>query len=70
MPSQQTKAATTETFCIDRLKDRDVASRSYDELESEFQGVQAQQLSLDEKYKKTGRNNPESSEKHHRIEIG
>jgi chaperonin cofactor prefoldin len=52
MPSQQTKAATTETFRIDRLKDRDVASGSYDELESELQGVQAQQQSLDEKYKK------------------
>jgi hypothetical protein len=31
------------------LKDRDVASRYYDELESELQGVQAQPLSLDEK---------------------
>jgi hypothetical protein len=34
------------------LKDRDVASRHYDELESELQGVQAQALSLDEKCKK------------------
>jgi hypothetical protein len=36
-------------FAVDRLKDRDVASRYYDELESELQGVQAQPLSLDEK---------------------
>jgi hypothetical protein len=34
------------------MKDRDVASRYHDELESELQGVQAQQLSLDEKCKK------------------
>jgi hypothetical protein len=34
------------------FKDRDVASRYYDELESELQGVQAQPLSLDEKCKK------------------
>jgi hypothetical protein len=52
-------------FAVDRLKDRDVASRYYDELEYELQGVQAQPLSLDEKCKKTGRNNPESSDKHH-----
>jgi hypothetical protein len=39
-------------FAVDRLKDRDVASRYYDELESELQGVQAQPLSLDEKFKK------------------
>jgi hypothetical protein len=32
--------------------DRDVASRHYDELEYELQGVQAQPLSLDEKCKK------------------
>jgi hypothetical protein len=37
---------------IDKLKDRGVASRSYDELESELQGVQAQTLSFDEKYEK------------------
>jgi hypothetical protein len=34
------------------LKDRDVASRYFDKLESELQGVQAEPLSLDEKYKK------------------
>jgi hypothetical protein len=39
-------------FAVDRLKDRDVASRYYHELESESQGVQAQPLSLDEKCKK------------------
>jgi hypothetical protein len=48
MPCQQHKAATT---AVDKLKDRDVASRYYDELESELQGVQAQPLSLDEKCK-------------------
>jgi hypothetical protein len=39
-------------FAVERLKDRDVASRYYDEVESELQGVQAQPLSLDEKCKK------------------
>jgi hypothetical protein len=39
-------------FAVDRLKDRDVTSRYYDELESELEGVQAQPLSLDEKCKK------------------
>jgi hypothetical protein len=39
-------------FAVDRLKDRDVASRYYDELESKLQGVQPQPLSLDEKCKK------------------
>jgi hypothetical protein len=34
------------------MKDRHVAARYYDELESELQGVQAQPLSLDEKCKK------------------
>jgi hypothetical protein len=34
------------------MKDRDVASRYQDELESKLQGVQAQPLSLDEKLKK------------------
>jgi hypothetical protein len=33
-------------FAVDKLKDRDVASRYYDELESELQGVQAQPTSL------------------------
>jgi hypothetical protein len=35
-----------------RLKDRDVTSRYYEEFKSELQGVQAQPLSLDEKCKK------------------
>jgi chaperonin cofactor prefoldin len=48
MLCQQHKAATTETC---RQKNRDVASRYYDELESELQGVQAQPRSLDEKFK-------------------
>jgi hypothetical protein len=39
-------------FAVDRLKDGEVASRYYDELKSELQGVQAQPLSLDEKCKK------------------
>jgi hypothetical protein len=41
-----------DSFAVDTLKDRDAASRYYDELESELQGVQAQPLSLDEKCKK------------------
>jgi hypothetical protein len=44
--------ATQSCFAVDRLKDRDIASRYYDELKSELQGVQAQPLSLDEKCKK------------------
>jgi hypothetical protein len=39
-------------FAFDRRKDRDVASRYYDELESELEGVQAQPLGLDERCKK------------------
>jgi hypothetical protein len=41
-------------FAVDRLKERDVASRYYDELVSELHGVQpqAQSLSLDKKCKK------------------
>jgi hypothetical protein len=46
MPCQQ----QLRRFAVDRLKDRDVASRYYDELESELQGVQAQPLSLDNKF--------------------
>jgi hypothetical protein len=45
----------------------DVASRYYDELESELQGVQAQPISLDEKCKILEKNNPGSSDKHHRL---
>jgi hypothetical protein len=43
MSCQQHKAATTETFCSWQT-DGDVASRYYDELESELQGVQEKQL--------------------------
>jgi hypothetical protein len=41
-------------FAVDRLKDKDVVSWYYDELESELnqQGVQAQPLSFNEKCKK------------------
>jgi hypothetical protein len=49
-----TKPQQLRRFAVDRLKDRDVASRYYDELESELQGVQAQPLSLNEKCKKLG----------------
>jgi hypothetical protein len=52
MPCQQHKAATTRRFAVDRLKDRDVASPYYDELESELQDLQTQPLSLDEKCNK------------------
>jgi hypothetical protein len=39
-------------FAVDRLNDRDIASRYYDKLESELQDVEAQPLSLDKKCKK------------------
>jgi hypothetical protein len=44
--------AVLRRFAVARLKDRNVASRYYDELESEFQGDKTQPLSLDEKFKK------------------
>jgi hypothetical protein len=47
--ASNTKPQQLRHFAVDRLKDRDVVSRYYDELESELQGVQAQPLSLDEK---------------------
>jgi hypothetical protein len=50
--ASNTKPQQLRRFAVDRLKDRDAASRYYDELESELQGVQAQPLSLDEKCKK------------------
>jgi hypothetical protein len=62
-----TKLQQLRHFAVDRLKDKVVASRYYDELESELQSVQALSPSWDEKCKKTGRNNPESSDKHHRL---
>jgi hypothetical protein len=50
--ASNTKPHQLRRFAVYRLKDRDVASRYYNKLESELQGVQAQPLSLDEKYKK------------------
>jgi hypothetical protein len=50
--ASNTKPQQLRRFVVNRLKDRDVASRYYDELKSELQGVQAQPLSLDEKCKK------------------
>jgi hypothetical protein len=50
--ASNTKAQQLRRFAVDRLKNRDVASRYYDKLVSELQGVQAQPLSLDEKCKK------------------
>jgi hypothetical protein len=50
--ASNTKPQQLRRFAVNRLKDRDVASRYYDELESELQGVQAQPLSLDEICKK------------------
>jgi hypothetical protein len=47
-----TKPQQLRRFAVDRLKDRDIASRYYDELESEIQGVQLQPLSLDKKCQK------------------
>jgi hypothetical protein len=37
--ASNTKPKKLRRFAVDRLKDRDVASRFYDELESELQGV-------------------------------
>jgi sensor c-di-GMP phosphodiesterase-like protein len=50
--ASNTKPQQLRRFAVDRLKDRDVASRYYDELESELQGVQVQPLSLNENCKK------------------
>jgi hypothetical protein len=50
--ASNTKQQQLRRFAVDKLKDRDVASRYYDELESELQGVQAQPLGLDERCKK------------------
>jgi hypothetical protein len=47
--ASNTKPQQLRRLAVDRLKNRDVTSRYYDELESELQGVQAQPLSLDEK---------------------
>jgi hypothetical protein len=50
--ASNTKPQQLRRFAVDRLKDRDVASWYYNELESELQGVKAQPISLDEKGKK------------------
>jgi hypothetical protein len=50
--ASNTKPQQLRLFAVDRLKDRDVASRYYDELESELQGVQTHPLSLNEECKK------------------
>jgi hypothetical protein len=50
--ASNTKPQQLRSFAVDRLKDRDVASPFYDELESELQGMQPQPLSFDEKCKK------------------
>jgi hypothetical protein len=47
-----TKPQQLRRFAVDGLKDRDVTSRWFHELESDLQGVQAQPLNLDEKCKK------------------
>jgi hypothetical protein len=49
--ASNTKPQQLRRFAVNILKDRDVASRYCDELESELQGEQAQPLSLDEKCK-------------------
>jgi hypothetical protein len=65
--TNNTKPQLLRRFAVDKLMEKNIASWYYDELESELQGGQAQPLSLDEKYKKTGRNNPESTDKHYRL---
>jgi hypothetical protein len=50
--ASNTKLQQLRRFAIDRLKDRDVASRYYYELESELQGVLVQLLNLEERCKK------------------
>jgi deoxyhypusine synthase len=47
--ASNTKPQQLRRFAVERLKDRDVTSRYYDEFESELQGVQTQLLSLHEK---------------------
>jgi hypothetical protein len=54
-------------FAFDILEYKNVASRYYDELELELQGVQAQPLSLDEKYKKLEEPIQRVATKNHRL---
>jgi hypothetical protein len=58
-----TKPQQLRRFAVNRLKDRNVASRYYDELESELQGAQAQPLSWMKNvknWKKQSREHPQS----------
>jgi hypothetical protein len=50
--ASNTKPQQLRRFAADKLKDTAVASRYYDKLESELEGVQAHPRSLDEKCKK------------------
>jgi hypothetical protein len=50
--ASNTKPQQLRRFAVDRLRNRSVASRYYDELESDLPGVQVKPLSLDEKCKK------------------
>jgi Skp family chaperone for outer membrane proteins len=50
--ASNTKPQQLRRFAVKSLKERNVASWCYVELESEIQGVQAQLLSLDEECKK------------------
>jgi 2',3'-cyclic-nucleotide 2'-phosphodiesterase (5'-nucleotidase family) len=50
--ASNTKPQQLRRFAVDRLMDRDVASRFYEVLESELQGVQTQSPSMNEKCKK------------------
>jgi hypothetical protein len=65
-----TKPQQLRRFAVDRLKDRDLASRYYDELEFELQGVQAQPLSFDEKCKKLEETNTIGYTKNRQINSG
>jgi Fe2+ transport system protein B len=50
--ASNTKPQQQIRFEVDRLKDRNVSSRYYDELQSKLQRLQSQPISLDEKVKK------------------
>jgi hypothetical protein len=71
--ANNTKTQQLKRFSVDRLKDRDFASRYYNELESE---LQAHPLSLDEKCKKLEKTiqrvatNTTATREHKQIKIG
>jgi hypothetical protein len=50
--ASNTKLQPLKRVAVDRLKNKDVASQYYDELESELKRLQAQPLSLAGKFKK------------------